>query len=137
MHLAVNMCCHDFVVLLLDRGAVIDAPDNVCVLCVCFLNAYKNLLLLFFFKSPVPVSVSQSGSTALHYAALKGRLDITLVLLDRGAAIDAADNVLLSYQHTSSTTTTTSTRVMYIFTCPFLARRMVIRLCTPRQLRVA
>ena len=35
----------------------------------------------------------QYGWTALHWAAVKGHKDVGALLLDRGAAVDAKDNV--------------------------------------------
>ena len=48
----------------------------------------------------------QEGETALHNAASGGHRDLVLALLDRGAAIDAVDNVRLSLLYYNSTSVT-------------------------------
>ena len=56
---------------------------NIVILCVCLL--------------PCPSSViTQSGRTALHWASIFGHIDVIILLLDRGASIDAKDDVSVS-----------------------------------------
>ena len=42
--------------------------------------------------------ITQGGDTPLHYASLEGRLDCVRLLLDRGAHIEAKDNVSMSIE---------------------------------------
>ena len=84
LHAAASEGGPDLALALLDRGAAIDAADTVL-----------KLAALIYYSFPV-LSVAillQSGETALHAAVTKGHLDLARVLLDKGAAIDAVNNV--------------------------------------------
>ena len=78
--------------MLLDRGANIEAKDNVCVHAISSLSL-KAALFLFNVNDCFVVVSFKDGHTALIFAAFNGNTEVASILLDRGANIEAKDNV--------------------------------------------
>ena len=79
--------------LLLDRGANIEAIHKVCVNDADADNIRSLQLLSHACLSVCMCCVCKDGSTPLHYASYRGHVDVVRILLDRGANIEAIDNV--------------------------------------------
>ena len=80
---------------------------NIFILCVCLL--------------PCPSSViTQNEETALHLASSRGNIDIVILLLDRGASIDAKDDVSVSVLCAAAACishTLFVSPLLYLYTC--------------------
>jgi len=99
----------DVVALLLDRGANIEAINNVkniigdlySLLVVCDKVPHNTIITLTSWYSAFSIlsncsfaCFSQDGWTAMIWAAYKGHLNVVALLFDRGANIEAADDVI-------------------------------------------
>ena len=75
--------------------------NNMCLLYFtwsnCLLNVHTNYYLELW--SHIVLCLPQNGSTPLHIAASHGKDDAVKVLLEKGANIDAVDNVSYMYMH--------------------------------------
>jgi ankyrin repeat protein len=111
LHWAASFGRADVARLLLDRGAQLEAATKVWVrslppTCLAGLGtapkvggtraaggASSQCVDGDFANSGLVCPLGQSGKTPLHYAATKGRVDVTRLLLDRGAQLEAVKEV--------------------------------------------
>lgn len=76
--------------MLLENDANVEALSNVCIDFYPLLISYCQNIS---FNNLFVQSISQDGRTPLHYACSCGHRDITRILLDKGANLEATADV--------------------------------------------
>ena len=91
---AARMGQTETIVLLLDRGANIEAENDIgwTALMLAALNGNTETVRLLLDKGADIEAKDNKGRTALMLAVRMGRIEIVTLLLDRGANIEAKDN---------------------------------------------
>lgn len=74
-----------------SNTGVSDADGRSLLMAAASLNDTDIMELLFDYNVQIEQS-DKNGSTALHWAVLSGSVEATILLLDRGASVDAQNN---------------------------------------------
>ncbi|WP_143689805.1 ankyrin repeat domain-containing protein [Wolbachia endosymbiont of Nilaparvata lugens] len=94
LHVAVRCDNGKLVELLLKKGAIVNAIDNLGMTPLHFALKYDNekLVELLLEKGANISSVDMRGQTSLHIAVHYGREELVKLLLKKGANVNAVDN---------------------------------------------
>lgn len=75
---------------MIERGADVHAVDRVSTYTYCTVSAFTSVRLFFHHYACIRF---QSGHTPLHYVVISRALHTAALLIEKGANIDAVDNV--------------------------------------------